>query len=257
MPSKWLATCAALSALAFSACAPGVVSTKAGNPDWGLQITWHGHSCFTLKDSVGRTLVIDPFDDTVGYGRLSLSADALLVTHEHFDHNEKRAVRPLGRDLDLVNSTGPTVVAGNLIVVGIPSYHDNEEGEINGKNRMYFFQMGGLRVAHLGDLGQDTLTDLQKATLGQVDVLFIPVGGEVTINAEQARAIVNILKPKFIFPMHYGNIRFYNLRPVDDFLKLFPPESIIRSDSSTVRVKITDSTPGPRVYVLTPTTRNY
>src|SRR5436190_14385877 len=66
--------------ISLCGCLPKPIPTTPGNPEWGLQITWHGHSCFTLKDSVGRTLAIDPFDDTVGYGHLSLEADALLIT---------------------------------------------------------------------------------------------------------------------------------------------------------------------------------
>jgi L-ascorbate metabolism protein UlaG (beta-lactamase superfamily) len=240
----------------ISACLPKPTPTKPGDPEWGLQITWHGQSCFTLKDSVGRTVVIDPFDDTVGYGRLALDADALLITHEHFDHNEKRAVRPLGKDLDLVVSTPTQVVAGSVIVTGILSDHDNDGGEINGKNRMYLFQMGGLRIAHLGDLGQDSLTQIQKSFLGQVDVLFVPVGGVVTIDAAQAKKVVEALNPRFIFPMHYGNIRFYHLNEVDDFLKLFPEANIVKSRGSSVRVKMGATGPTPRVYVLNPTPHN-
>ncbi len=244
-------------ALGLSACLPKPIPTKASDPLWGLQITWHGHSCFTLKDSLGRTVVIDPFDDTVGYGRLNLRADALLVTHEHFDHDEKRAVRTRGRDLDLVNSTLTHVVAGAVSVSGILSDHDNQKGETNGKNRLYFFQMAGLRIAHLGDLGQDSLTEIQKSILGQVDVLFVPVGGVVTMDAERAKKVVGVLKPRYVFPMHYGNIRFYNLAPVDNFTQLFPVTSVVRSSDSSVRVRASDEGPWPRVLILTPTLRNH
>jgi len=94
-------------------CAVKPLPLEMGNPKWGLEVTWHGHSCFTLEDSVGRTLVIDPFDETVGYGRIKLLADALLITHHHFDHDNRRAVKPRLKDLDVVDSTGHALALGD------------------------------------------------------------------------------------------------------------------------------------------------
>src|SRR3954464_352908 len=88
--------------VSFAGCAVKKLSPEVGNPKWGLEVTWHGQSCFTLRDSVERTVVIDPFDDTVGYGRINLFADALLITHNHFDHNFRHAVKPRLKDLDIV-----------------------------------------------------------------------------------------------------------------------------------------------------------
>jgi L-ascorbate metabolism protein UlaG (beta-lactamase superfamily) len=257
MLSKWRVTFLALNALWVSACLPKLILTQPGDPDVGVQVTWNGHSCFTLKDSVGRTVVIDPFDDTVGYGRLSVKADALLITHEHFDHNEKRAVRSRGRDLELVNSTGVISAAGGLSVMGVASDHDKEAGQINGSNRMFSFMMGGLRFVHLGDLGQGTLSSAQVAALGQVDVLFVPVGGTVTIDARQAKAVVDQLKPKFVFPMHFGDIRFYKLAPVEDFLKHFSESQIVTSTDSSVQLRLAESGSTLKVFVLPPKARDY
>lgn len=253
---KSLLFLSAVSALLFG-CLPKPIPSQPGTAEWGLDVTWHGHSCFTLRDSIGRTVVIDPFDDTVGYGRLTLRADALLTTHSHFDHNEKNVVRPRLRDVELVESTGAIAVAGGLTVAGVESNHDNEGGGLHGKNRIYFFIMGGLRVVHLGDLGQDQLTRLQKSALGAVDVLFIPVGGVTTLDAAQAKKIVKELKPRFVFPMHYGDIRFYKLDPVEDFLKLFPESSVSAQKESSIRVRLSEATDDPRIITLTPVTRNY
>ena len=247
---------AALAALAFVGCAVKPLPSDLGNPKWGVDITWHGHSCFTLEDSVGRTVTIDPFDETVGYGRLSLAADALLITHGHFDHSFRPAVKARAKDIDVVDrSTGTSTVAAGLVVTGISSAHDPEGGQVSGPNTMFLFQLGGLRCLHMGDLGSPKLTDFQRKLIGQVDVLFIPVGGVTTLGPRQAKALVDEIKPGAVFPMHYGDIRFYRLESVEAFAALFPPASLRREDGP-VRVRPTDLTDTPIVYILRPHARN-
>jgi L-ascorbate metabolism protein UlaG (beta-lactamase superfamily) len=243
--------------LFFAACAVKKLSTEPGNPKWGLDVMWHGHSCFTLTDSTDRTIVIDPFDETVGYGRLKLFSDAVLVTHNHFDHNFRQGVKPRLRDLDQMQSTGTTTVAGGVQVTGVHSDHDEEGGEINGPNNIYLFVMGGLRCVHLGDLGTPVLTDFQKKMIGKVDVLFIPVGGVTTLDAEEAKHVVDELKPSIVFPMHYGNLRFFRFDPVEKFTALFQPGQVRKLSDTHVRLHETDLTDTPVVYILNPTTKNY
>lgn len=227
-----------------------------GNPDWGVQVTWHGHSCFTLRDSLGRTLVIDPFDETVGYGRLSLRADGLLITHNHFDHNYRPAVKPRGRQLDVMDSTGTFETAG-VWTTGIDSDHDDEAGAINGPNRIFVFEFGGLRIAHFGDIGKTPLTAEQRRQLGAVDAMFLPVGGFVTIDANEAKRLVDSLAPAFVFPMHYGDVRFFKLDPVEAFTSLFDEEQKVVVDDSTLRLRRADRPARPMIYILRPTPKNF
>ncbi len=243
--------------LLAGACKPKLLPKESGDPAYGVDISWHGQSCFTLRDSLGRTVVIDPFDETVGYGRLTLRADALLITHNHFDHNYARAVKSQRTTVDLVESTGTSSVASGLGVLGISSAHDNEGGQIHGPNRIFILIMGGLKFVHLGDFGQDELTASQKKLIGPVDVLFVPVGNVTTIGATQARALVTELRPGAVFPMHYGNIRFYRLDDVEKFTRLFAAGQVKNMNESTLRLRRTDLTDRPVVYTLKPTERNY
>lgn len=242
--------------LILSACVPLSLPLESGNPKWGVDVIWHGHSCFSLRDSIGRTIVIDPFDETVGYGRLNLRADVVLVTHHHFDHDHFRAVRARGKTLDLVESTGTVSVAVGLNVLGIQSYHDNEKGTVHGMNTIYKFSLGGLNIVHLGDLGQDVLTSQQIGQIGAVDVLFVPVGGVTSLDAAQAKKVVELLKPAAVFPMHYGDIRFYRLAPVAAFLSLFDEKDRRVLTESSVRLRQTDRQDKPVVYTLTSTQTN-
>lgn len=247
---------AALAVVLLSACSVKPLAPESGDSKWGLDIRWHGHSCVSLVDSVGRTVVIDPFDDTVGYGRLSLLADALLITHSHFDHSFRPAVRARAKDIDIVDSSsGTSTVAAGLVVTGIPSAHDGEGGQVHGQNSFYLFQMGGLRCLHLGDLGTSKLTEFQRKMIGQVDILFVPVGGVTTLGPKQAKHVVDQLRPGAVFPMHHGDIRFYRLESVEKFAALFPAGSVQRPGAG-IRVRPTDLTDSPIVYILTPQTRN-
>jgi len=242
---------------ALAGCIIKPLPSGVGNPKWGLDVTWHGHSCFMLKDSVDRTVVIDPFDDSVGYGHLVTYADALLITHHHFDHDYRAGVRPRLKNMDVVQSTGTVTVASGLQITGIPSVHDKEGGQINGPNIIYLFVLGGLRCVHLGDVGTSDLTDFEKNMIGKVDVLFIPVGGVTTINAVEAKRMVDELHPSVVFPMHYGNIRFYPLDSVERFTALFPKDQVHVLDANHVRLHAADLTDKPAVYVLQSTTNVY
>jgi L-ascorbate metabolism protein UlaG (beta-lactamase superfamily) len=244
-------------ALLFSGCVIKALPLDMGNPKWGLEVTWHGHSCFMLKDSVDRTIVIDPFDDTVGYGHLVTYADAVLITHHHFDHDYRAGVKPRLKMLETVQSTGTVTVANGLQVTGIPSVHDKVGGQVNGPNIIYLFVLGGLRCVHMGDIGTPELTDFEKKMIGKVDVLFIPVGGVTTINAPEAKRLVDELHPSIVFPMHYGNIRFYPLDSVELFTALFPKDQVHVLDANHVRLHEADLSDKPVVYVLQPTTNNY
>jgi len=227
-----------------------------GNPKWGLEVTWYGHSCFSLRDSLGRVVVIDPYDETVGYDSLSVRADALLVTHRHFDHNYTRGVRTKRKNIDLVESSGPVTVAGNLQIFGISSDHDAEGGEIHGKNLIYKFRMGGLRVVHLGDLGQTKFTPHQIGAVGTVDILFIPVGGFTTLGPKEAKKLVDKINPAVVFPMHYGNIRIHKFAEVIEFTGLFPKNQVQNLTASHTRVKLEDLQEKTQVITLSPLSKS-
>ncbi len=242
--------------LILSGCAVKKLSPETGNPKWGLDVKWHGHSCFTLVDSVDRTIVIDPFDETVGYGRIHLLADALFVTHEHFDHNNRNAVKARHDSLDMVQSTGTFTVAMSMQVTGVLSAHDKDDGQINGPNLIYLFVMGGLRCVFLGDLGTSDINEYQLNMIGKVDVIFIPVGGTVTLGPAEAKKVIDKLKPSVVFPMHYGNVRFYPLESIEKFTSLFRRDQVKLMDGSSVRLREADLTDTPVVYILQPTPKN-
>jgi L-ascorbate metabolism protein UlaG (beta-lactamase superfamily) len=190
-----------------------------------MQVEWYGHSAFRL--SAGETTVaIDPFGDMSAltakrgiqwdYPPIDgLSATLLLVSHEHGDHN---AVDVVDGEPAVLRSTAGTFDSPLGTVVGVASEHDERAGTQRGPNTIFAFELDGLRVCHMGDFGQAALREEQAAAIGPVDLLFVPVGGGLTIGAEGARAVVARLAPRWVVPMHYRTPRIGFLESAERFL---------------------------------------
>lgn len=163
-----------------------------------MEITYIAHSCFKIKTK-NQTIVIDPYDpQKTGYKLPKLSADILMISHDHFDHNFKENVTDVGL---LVDGAGE-YEKDDTYIYGIKTFHDDKKGTERGSNTIYLIEAEGFSLLHLGDLGHE----LEKETLEnipEVDVLFIPVGGKYTINAATAAKVISSIEPSFVIPMHY------------------------------------------------------
>lgn len=218
-----------------------------------MHIRWHGQSAFTLTGA-SQTVVIDPFGDltaTTG-GRLRFAypaiqphpADMLLVTHEHADHNGVEAVTGSPH---VVRSTAGTFDTPLGQVVAIASEHDDAAGTRRGPNSIFRFGLDGIRVCHMGDFGQAGLRAGQRAAIGEIDLLFVPIGGGPTLDAEGAAAVVRELAPAWVVPMHYRTEAIDFLEPADAFLALHA--DVQRSDDATVDLDRGSRPGAPRVVV--------
>ena len=178
-----------------------------------MEITWLGHSCFRIKGKE-VTLVTDPFDDSIGYAPGKLTASIVTVSHDHPGHSNVSIVE----DNPKVLSRPGEYEIGGVFFTGISTFHDPEEGSTRGKNTIFLIEMDDIRLCHLGDLGH-VLSPRQVEDLGNIEVMFIPVGGISTIGAKMAAEIVRLLNPKIIVPMHYGTEEVSWLEPLDRFFK--------------------------------------
>src|SRR5437763_1591397 len=180
------------------------LSFSAAAQDPNLSITWVGQSCFVLRTDGGPTVVTDPPVASVGYTLPPLTADAVTITHNHTDHNNSAGI---GGKFALIDGRPVTarqeLAAGSLTFVLTPGFHDNQNGAVRGPNTLIEWTQAGLRIAHLGDLGQDQLTDAQLSDLRNIDILFIPAGGFFTVTPERAAAYVSQLNPRIAILMHY------------------------------------------------------
>ena len=192
-----------------------------------MHVEWYGQSAFALRGD-DATVAIDPFGDmsALSQGRgiqwdypaiAGLEADLLLITHEHGDHN---AVEVIAGEPATLRATAGRHESPLGEVVGVASEHDPAAGTERGPNTIFAFELDGVRVAHFGDFGQSALRPEQAAALGEVDLIFLPVGGGPTIGAEGAAAIVEELAPRWVVPMHYRTPRVGFLETEEEFLGL-------------------------------------
>lgn len=210
-----------------------------------MEIEYNGHACFTIKTSLG-TVVTDPFGEEVPYPIKELRGDIVTVSHEHFDHN---AVKRVKGNPYIIRSVGEYNQKG-IIIKGFQAFHDKNQGRQRGQTIIFTIQVEGLKICHLGDLGE-VLDDSKIKLIGDIDILLIPVGGFFTIEPEDARILIEKMKPKIVIPMHYKTnyIKDWNIKPVEEFLRIISIP-IRRLDTNKIEVTKENLPSTTEVYLL-------
>lgn len=199
-----------------------------------MKIRYLGHSCFELTTSAEVKLITDPYTG-VGYELpADLSADIVTVSHGHFDHAHTQAVRS-----DVVLRGETACSYKGVQIRAIKCYHDEKEGALRGENLAFIIKADGWTFCHLGDIGEPCSAALVKK-IGKVDALFVPVGGTYTVDARGAKAYVDAIAPKIVFPMHHrpkdGSLDITDVAP---FLSLYEEKEITRAQGEMELTKKT------------------
>jgi len=178
-----------------------------------MEITWLGHSCFLIKGKETAVLT-DPCHPDFGYDLGQPLAHVVTVSHSHPGHNYVQGIPNTPRQL---SAPGEYEIGGTFIT-GIAAFHDNNRGRDIGRNIIYLIEMDGIALCHLGDLGHPLSPRLIEE-LGDVDILFLPVGEGRSISVDLAAQTVKDLNPHIVLPMHYRTDSFSGqLATVDKFL---------------------------------------
>lgn len=216
-----------------------------------MDIYWLGQACIKLKGK-NATILIDPYDPDMLGLKLpkDLSADMVLVTHDHPDHNHSSVTAGISQSKPMVFSEPGEYEVAGVVATGVASFHDDTNGSERGANTIFQLMFDRLNLVHLGDLGQTKLTEEQIAQIGGVDILFVPVGGKYTIDSKGAAGVVSQLEPKIIIPIHYQIEGLkVELDGVENFLKEMGAEGVVPVPKlSITKEKLPEE---PLVVVLT------
>ena len=242
--------CAALCAFFLSLPAHARAAAPAG------KLTWYGQSCFLLETAGGTRIVMDPIPKGIGYDLpQGFKADIVTISHEHFDHNnlgfvtgKPRVLRGLTADKKGWTRIDEKVKDVSIRSVGV--YHDDQRGAARGLDTVFIFEVGGVRIAHHGDLGH-VLNDEQLAAIGAVDVLLVPVGGTFTVDGLTATQVVEQLRPRImVIPMHYKTdaVSIKELEPVALFLD--GKRNVRHESSNTIALSPMKARPAAEIVLL-------
>ena len=190
-----------------------------------MRVRWFGQSAFLLSGE--QSVLVDPFGDMSALAAArglefdyppidGVSADLVLITHEHNDHNRVDAA---AGSPAVIRSTAGRLESPVGEVVAVASEHDDAAGTVRGPNTIFCFALDGFRVCHLGDFGQPALRPEQRAALGDVDVVLFPIGGGPTTPAAAGAALLHDLAPRLLVPMHYRSNRIGFLDPPEPYFE--------------------------------------
>ena len=213
--------------MAFDAAAQGKFQTdilKTSQGDLEITFIGHGSLMFTFN---GKVIHVDPFSKLAEYSKFP-KADMLLITHEHRDHLDLKAMEAVRTDKTvlvltktcaaklkggIIMENGGTETVGGLKIEAVPAYnlvHMRSEGipfHPKGIGNGYVITFGDKRVYVAGDT--ENIPEMKK--LERIDCAFLPMNLPYTMNPEMVADAAKAFKPKILYPDHYGDTNTSNL----------------------------------------------
>lgn len=163
-----------------------------------MKIVYLGHSCFEFYAGNGVRVLTDPYTG-VGYEMPPAEAEYVTCSHGHFDHAFVQGVQGVR---EVIAEPG-SYERGGWKIEGIPAFHDEVRGAKRGKDIIFIFEADGLRLCHMGDIGEPPSEQL-LCRIGRPDVLFVPVGGTYTVDAAGALEWIRAIRPDIAVAMHFA-----------------------------------------------------
>jgi len=179
-----------------------------------MEISWFGEACVRLRAKEG-SVAADAFRTVLGPTGRGLSADIATYSHPDADlgsggngrarassgRNGASVIRPSSLEPAFaLEGPGEYEIHG-VLVNGVRTYRDDARGAERGANVAFVFELEGIHVVHLGDIGH-LLTEDQVGEIGSVDVVCVPVGG--SLPAARAAELVAQLDAKLVIPLPHG-----------------------------------------------------
>jgi L-ascorbate metabolism protein UlaG (beta-lactamase superfamily) len=192
------------------------ISTSAGD----VAITFLGHASLMMEFK-GKIIHVDPFGEVADYSQLP-KADIVLVTHEHGDHLDLKALKNINTDKTIIVLTelcaakvkdsivmhnGETREVGGLTVNALPAYNivnkrpSGEPFHPKGNGNGYIVTFGDTRIYIAGD----TENTAEMKALQNISVAFLPMNLPYTMTPEMVADAVRAFRPRILYPYHFGD----------------------------------------------------
>ncbi len=197
-----------------------------------MRIEWLGHAAFLLTSESGTKILTDPYESgafggAIRYRPITEACDVVTVSHGHADHGCTKTL-----------PGSPKVLKGEVAtsvkdarITSLASFHDDQGGRLRGENWIFVYEVEGMRLAHLGDLGAEPDPQALNA-LKDTDVLMIPVGGTFTLDAVQALALIKKISPRLSVPMHFKTPRLgFDIAGLEPLSRLAPETRVLKETS--------------------------
>jgi L-ascorbate metabolism protein UlaG (beta-lactamase superfamily) len=206
-----------------------------------MKISFYAHASLRLE-TPEVSVITDPYTPGVsGFQPIDEAADLVIMSSatDRF-HSDPSHVRGQPTVVNALLDVPPE----GITVRGVPirSFPTSESltfdfGRDPDANAMYLFTIGGVRVLHMGDVGNAIAPAVLEILTGQVDVLLALTGAHATIGLEDLDQAVAVIEPRIIIPMHYWHPRgVLKIEPVDRFLERHPDRLIIHPDDTALTI---------------------
>ena len=218
-----------------------------------MKITFYAHACFRLEGD-GTAVVTDPYTpgpEVSNFDPVDEPADVVIMSSatDRF-HSDPTHITG---DPVVVNAV--EVPAEGVAVRGVPirAFPTMESltwdfGRDPDANAMYLFTVGGVRVLHIGDIGNPLAPEHLAALAGQVDVMLALTGGHATIALDDLDAAITAIQPRVVIPMHYfspkGRLK---IDPVTEFTQRYPAAAVTFVNDS--RLELTRATLPEQLHI--------
>jgi L-ascorbate metabolism protein UlaG (beta-lactamase superfamily) len=220
-----------------------------------MKIKWYGHACFRIEgDDI--VIVTDPYTPEVaGLDPMDEPADVVVMSSatDRF-HSDASMVPGDPKILNAlqISGRGPVEV-NNVVFEALPTMESLRHKESPDENAIYRFELEGISILHLGDLG-NPLTDEQLALLrGRVNILLALSGGPPTIELEDLEQAIEEIRPRVVIPMHYQIPKLkLDILPLEAFTSRYPEDAVTRVGATEVEFSLDTLPRTLRVYVLEP-----
>ena len=220
-----------------------------------MKIKWYGHACFRIEgDDI--VIVTDPYTPEVaGLDPMDEPADVVVMSSatDKF-HSDASMVPGDPKILNALEIAGRgRVEVNNVVFEALPTMESLRHKESPDENAIYRFELEGISILHLGDLG-NPLTDEQLALLrGRVSILLALSGGPPTIELEDLERAIEEIRPRVVIPMHYQIPTLkLNILPLEAFTSRYPEDVVTRVRATEVEFSLETLPRTLRVYVLEP-----